>query len=134
MRCDHEWIYEGVTNIECTHPGCRNFDPKMHRYNLAVGDHERCMGWGVAWYLLSNIALYKVKRFISPLLYDVKPIRIRSLNRDNWESMCEKHDRGIHEIFLNEGVEWDEETTKLIDGYILKAVAIGREKCAHGSR
>jgi len=137
VRCDHNLIYEGVTNVECDNPSCKNFDPGMYEFRTCVRHKDIdgvCFVWGVLWDVLYNIA-HAIDAFVlhQSILY--KPgasVWVRPLDPNKTKAIVERQrDEGILD-FSDAGTKWSAEDKRKIARYFSRAIELGKEKY-HGS-
>ncbi len=138
MRCDHNLIYEGVTDVECDEPGCKNFDPQMYKFCTCARHKDKngvCFVWGVLWDVLYNIA-HTVDRLVLHQNTLYKPgtrVWIQPLDRDKTRTIVVKRqrDEGILD-FSDACTRWSAVDRRKIVLYFERAIELGRERYNHG--
>ena len=134
MRCDHNLIYEGVTDVECDNPSCKNFDPSMYKFDVCVRHKDKdgvCFAWGVLWDVLYNIA-HTHHRFVlhqSTLYEPGARMWIQPLDPDKTRTIIvvRQRDEGILE-FNCAWTKWNDQDKQKITLYFKRAIELGGEK------
>ena len=117
VRCDHNLIYEGVTDVECDEPGCKNFDPAMYEFRVCANNEDVegvCFAWGVLWDVLYSI-VHTDDKFVrhQSTLYEsgsrvwIRPIGIEKME----EIIVKRRDEGILD-FGGACLKWSDQARK----------------------
>lgn len=133
VRCDHNLIYEGVTNVECDEPGCKNFDPAMYEFRICANNEDVegvCFVWGVLWDALYNI-VHTDNRFVlhQSILYApgsrvwLRPIDVAKME----EIIVKQQDEGILD-FSDSCSKWIAKDQRKIIRYFNRAIKLGTER------
>ncbi len=139
VRCDHNLIYEGITDVECDEPGCKNFDPAMYEFRVCANNKDVegvCFVWGVLWDVLYNI-VHTDNRFVlhQSTLYEpgsrvwLRPIDIEKME----EIVIKQRDEGILDFSdAFSSSRWSAKDQRKIKSYFVRAIELGRERYNRG--
>ncbi len=133
MRCDHNLIYEGVTDVECDNPSCKNFDPSMYEFRVCMRNKDAdgvCFAWGVLWDVLYNVAhtncqfvLHQNTLYAPDSRVWLRPIDVEKME----EIVVKQRNEGVLD-FAGSLTRWNKEDRRKIVPYFERAIELGREK------
>lgn len=133
VRCDHDLIYEGVTNVECDEPGCKNFDPSMYKLRVCMNNRDVkgvCFVWGVLWDALYNI-VHTDNRFVlhqSTLYAPGQSVCVIPIDVDKMRAIVERQrNEGVLD-FSDAYIKWNDQDELKIKQYCDRAIKLGKEK------